>query len=162
MSKTSIPQIFDEVNRAPTRAAKIAALRAYDHPILRGMLQINFNPEVKLQLPVGTPPYKRDDKIPAGYSETNLFAEFRRMYIWLEPNINLTKTKKEQLFIQMLEGIHWSEAEALCLAKDKKLQTKYKSLKEDLVREAFPNLLPEKQKVEAVPKAKKAKSLSAS
>ena len=62
----------------------------------------------------------------------------------------------------MLEGIHWSEAEALCLAKDKKLQTKYKSLKEDIVREAFPNLLPEKQKVEAAPKAKKAKSLSAS
>jgi hypothetical protein len=65
-----------------------------------------------------------------------------------------------------LEGIHWSEAEAVCLAKDKKLQTKYKSLKEDIVREAFPNLLPEKQKVEAkvvaAPKAKKAKSLSAS
>jgi hypothetical protein len=88
------------------------------------------------------------------------------MYVWLDPNINLTRLKKEQLFIQMLEGIHWSEAEALCLAKDKKLQTKYKSLKEDIVREAFPNLLPEKQKVEAkveaATKAKKVKSLSVS
>jgi hypothetical protein len=158
MSKTSIPQIFDEVNRAPTRAAKIAALRAYDHPILRGMLQINFNPEVKLQLPAGTPPYKRDEKIPAGYSETNLFAEFRRMYIWLDPNINLNKMKKEQLFIQMLEGIHWTEADDLCLAKDKKLETKYKTIKEDLVREAFPDVLPPtapKEKKE--PAAKKEK-----
>ena len=38
----------------------------------------------------------------------------------------------------MLEGIHWTEAEALCLAKDRKLHTKYKYLKEYMVREAFP------------------------
>ena len=115
-----------------------------------------------MSLPEGEPPYKKDTAVPAGYSESNLYVEFRRFYIWLQNDVNLTRARKEQLFIQMLEGIHWSEAEALCLAKDKKLQTKYKSLKEDIVREAFPNLLPDKQKVEAAPKAKKAKSLSAS
>ena len=83
------------------------------------------------------------------------------MYIWLEPNVNLNKFRKEQLFVQMLEGIHWTEAEAVCLAKDKKLQTKYKSLKEELIREAFPGLLPEKKKVEAI-KPKKDSSLNAS
>jgi hypothetical protein len=62
--------------------------------------------------------------------------------------------RKEQLFTQMLEGIHWTEAEAVCLAKDKKLQTKYKSLKEDLVREAFPHILPAKKKLEPTPKKK--------
>jgi hypothetical protein len=64
--------------------------------------------------------------------------------------------RKEQLFTQMLEGIHWSEAEAVCLAKDKKLQTKYKSLKEDLIREAFPNILPAKKKAEPTAKKKTA------
>ena len=78
------------------------------------------------------------------------------MYIWLDENINLTKMRKEQLFTQMLEGIHWSEAEAVCLAKDKKLQTKYKSLKEDLVRESFPNILPAKKKAEPTTKKKTA------
>jgi len=164
--KTTIPQIFEEVEKASGKDSKVKVLRAYDHPILRGMLQINFDSNVKLALPEGEPPFKKDTAIPVGYSETNLYAEFRRMYVWLDPNINLTKIKKEQLFVQLLEGIHWTEAEALCLAKDKKLQTKYKSLKEDIVREAFPNLLPEKQKVEAkveaVPKAKKVKSLSVS
>jgi len=70
------------------------------------------------------------------------------------------------LFIQMLEGVHWTEAEVICLAKDKKLNTKYKSLKEDLVREALPNILPPKQEVKAAPKKeakpKKDSSLNAS
>ena len=168
--KTLIPQIFEEVEKASGKDSKVKVLRAYDHPILRGMLQINFDPNVKLDLPEGEPPFKKDTNIPMGYSETTLFSEFRRMYVWLDPNINLTKIKKEQLFIQMLEGIHWTEAEALCLSKDKKLQTKYKSLKEDIVREAFPGLLPapipkelaKLTKEKVATKVKKSKSLSAS
>jgi hypothetical protein len=62
--KTLVPQIFDEVERTQTKQAKINCLRAYDHPVLRGMLQINFNPNFKLDLPSGMPPYKRDEKIP--------------------------------------------------------------------------------------------------
>ena len=168
--KTTIPQIFEEVEKASGKDSKVRVLRAYDHPILRGMLQINFDPTVTLDLPEGEPPFKKDITIPLGYSETNLFAEFRRMYVWIDRNINVTKIKKEQLFIQLLEGIHWTEAEAVCLAKDKKLQTKYKSLKEDIVREAFPGLLPapipeelaKLVKPKGEPKAKKAKSLSVS
>ena len=44
--KTLVPQIFEEVERTPTKQAKINCLRAYDHPVLRGMLQINFNPNL--------------------------------------------------------------------------------------------------------------------
>ena len=44
----------------------------------------------------------------------------------------------------MLEGLHASEAEVIILAKDKKLSTKYKSLKEDIIREAYPVTLPPK------------------
>ena len=159
--RTTIPQIFEEVEKTNGKDKKIAVLRSYHSPQLEGVLQINFNLDVKLDLPEGEPPFKKDEKIPIGYSETNLYAEFRRMYIWLEPNVNLNKFRKEQLFVQMLEGIHWTEAEAVCLAKDKKLQTKYKSLKEELVREAFPGLLPEKKIVEAT-KPKKDTSLNAS
>jgi hypothetical protein len=102
--RTTIPQIFEEVEKTNGKDKKIAVLRSYHSPQLEGVLQINFNPDVKLDLPEGEPPFKKDEKIPIGYSETNLYAEFRRMYIWLEPNINLSKIKKEQLFVQMLEG----------------------------------------------------------
>lgn len=154
--KTLVPQVFDEVEKAPTREAKIKVLRAYDHMVVRGILRINYDPKIKMKLPEGEPPFKKDTSLPAGYSETNLFAEFRRFYIWLNDDVQLDKQRKEHLFIQLLEGIHWTEAEVVCLAKDKKLQTRYKSLKEDLVREAYPELLPPPEKKEV--KEVKAKS----
>lgn len=161
--RTTIPQVFDEVEKAATKESKIRVLRAYDHPVIRNILRMNFDPAIKVYLPEGEPPFKKDTSVPMGYSETNLFAEFRRFYIWLDPNINLTRTRKEQLFVQMLEGIHWTEAELVCLAKDKELTKKYKSLKEDLVRDAFPDLLPPAVKVpEKVKSTKKKASLDAS
>lgn len=144
--RTTIPQILEEVERTSSQENKIKVLRSYENPVLRGILQINFNLAVKVHLPEGEPPFKKDKEIPIGYSETNLFAEWRRFYIWLNENSNLSKIRKEQLFIQFLEGIHWTEAEVVCLAKDRKLQSKFVSVKEDLVREAFPDLLPAPKK----------------
>jgi hypothetical protein len=144
--RTSIHQVLEEMDKAKSKEAKLNVLRAYDHVVLRGILQINYDPRVKFNLPEGEPPFKKDTSIPNGYSETSLFTEFRRFYIWLDSNVNLTRMRKEQLFIQMLEGIHWTEAEVVCLAKDRKLDTKYKSLKEDFVREVWPDLLPPKVK----------------
>jgi len=144
--KTSVPQILEEVERTVGRENKIKVLKAYEHQVLRGILQINYDPRVKINLPEGEPPFKKDTSIPVGYSETNLYTEFRRFYIWLDAGVNLTKMRKEQLFMQMLEGLHWSESELVCLAKDRKIQTKYKSIKEDLVREAYPDLMPPKVK----------------
>lgn len=164
--KTTVPQVFEEVEKAPTREAKIKVLRAYDHMVVRGILRINYDPKITMKLPEGEPPFKKDTSVPVGYSETNLFAEFRRFYIWLNDDVQLTKQRKEHLFIQFLEGIHWSEAEIVCLAKDKKLQTRYKSLKEDLVREAYPELLPPAEKTEVkevkAKQVKKKASLDAS
>jgi hypothetical protein len=140
--RTIIPQVLEEVEKQKTKESKIKILRDYVSPVLRGILQVNFNSDVKVYLPEGEPPYKKDKEIQIGYSETNLFAEWRRFYIWLDPNSKVNKVRKEQLFIQFLEGIHWSEAEVVCLAKDRKLQSKFGSLTEDLVREAFPDLLP--------------------
>jgi hypothetical protein len=164
--KTTIPQIFEELEKSGSKESRVKVLRAYDHPILRGILQINFDPSVKVYLPEGEPPFKKDTSIPIGYSETNLYSEFRRFYIWLKPDINLNRARKEQLFVQFLEGIHWTEAEVILAAKDRKLQTKYKSLKEDIVREAFPGMLPPpaivSKKKEAEAATKKSESLNAS
>ena len=50
--------------------------------------------------------------------------------------------KRESLFIELLESLHYTEAELICLIKDGKLTEKYPSITEKLVRETFPNLLP--------------------
>ena len=47
------------------------------------------------------------------------------------------------MFIQLLEGIHYTEAELVLAVKDRKLTHKWPSVSADLVRAAFPTLLPE-------------------
>jgi hypothetical protein len=43
------------------------------------------------------------------------------------------------MFVQLLEGLHKTEAEVICLTKDKKLQKKYRITKA-VVQEAFPQI----------------------
>lgn len=54
-------------------------------------------------------------------------------------NSNLSSLRRENMFIQMIEGLHPLEAEIICLVKDKKLQSKYKITKE-IVSEAYPDI----------------------
>ena len=149
-----VSEILDKFEVAKTREEKIAVLRNNVTDPLLVLLRLNYDHMLKMDLPEGEPPFRKDTDKPIGYSESSLQLELRRFYVWLNPATNLPKIKKESLFVNMLEGIHWTEAEALCLAKDRKLQTRYKSLKEDIVREAFPLALtpnPVKVKEEKAP-----------
>ena len=143
-----VSEILDKFELAKTREEKITVLKNNVTDPLLVLLRLNFDHMLKMDLPEGEPPFRKDTDKPIGYNESSLQLELRRFYVWLEPSTNLPKLKKESLFVNMLEGIHWTEAEALCLAKDRKLHTKYKSLKEDMVREAFPLALTPKPLVE--------------
>jgi len=153
-----VSEILDKFEVAKTREEKIAVLKNNVTDPLLVLLRLNYDHMLKMDLPDGEPPFRKDTDKPIGYNESSLQLELRRFYVWLEPSTNLPKLKKESLFVSLLEGIHWTEAEALCLAKDRKLHTKYKSLKEDIVREAFPLALTPKPpvdkteaKVESIP-----------
>ena len=156
-----VSEMLEDVEKAKSRAEKIDLLRQYDRPDFITVIRLNFDPNLSLDLPEGEPPFKKELDVPMGMSHTNLLKEVRRFYIWLDKNTNLPKLKKESLFINLLEGLHWTEAEALILAKDRKLTKKYKTLKEDLIREAFPFALPPIQEAEK-PAPKKAKASRAS
>ena len=146
-----VSEILDKFEAAKTREEKIAVLKNNVTDPLLVLLRLNYDHMLSMGLPEGEPPFRKDTDKPIGYSESSLQLELRRFYVWLDPKTTLPKLKKESLFVNMLEGIHWTEAEALCLAKDRKLHTKYKTLKEDIVREAFPLALtpkPVKEKEE--------------
>ena len=143
-----VSEILDKFEVAKTREEKIAVLKNNVTDPLLVLLRLNYDHMLKMDLPEGEPPFRKDTDKPIGYNESSLQLELRRFYVWLDPRTNLPKIKKESLFVSLLEGIHWTEAEALCLAKDRKLHTKYKSLKEDMVREAFPLALTPKPPVE--------------
>ena len=87
-------------------------------------------------MPEGKPPYKPNEYVD---QEGILFSEARKLYLFVEGgNNNLTKMRREMLFIQFIEGIDKNDAELICAVKDKKLP--FKSLTADVVKQAFPNL----------------------
>jgi len=137
-----VPEILDLVEKTKNKADKVKVLKQNETPGIRGILRLNFDSNVKFDLPEGEPPYKKDKDKPIGYHETNLITEVKRFYIWVDPKQNISRLRKEQLFVEMCEGLHYTEAEVLCLAKDRKLISKYKSLNKDLVHEAYPGLIP--------------------
>lgn len=137
-----VSELFDLVEKEKTQEGKERLLRAHDNMVVRTILYLNYNPDVKFHLPEGEPPFKKDKDKPLGFQETTLTLEMRRFYIWVKPETSISNLKRESLFINMLEGLHYTEAELLCLVKDKKMETRYPSISEDVVRKCFANLLP--------------------
>ena len=130
-------EILVKVNNAKDKSKKIEVLREHDSVPLRQVLKGAFDPKIKWDLPEGTPPYKENDA-PAGTEHTTLHTEARRLWYFVEgANDKLTKSKKEMMFIQMLEGLHKDDAALMVAVKDKALNKKYKGLTDAVVKEAF-------------------------
>jgi len=130
-------EILTKVNNAKDKSKKIAVLKENDSVPLRQVLKGAFDPNIKWDLPEGTPPYKENDA-PAGTEHTTLYTEARRLWHFVEgADQKLSKTKKETMFIQMLEGLHADDAKLMIAVKEKELNTVYKGLTDAVVKEAF-------------------------
>ena len=135
--KELISEIFTKINNAKDKPKKIEVLRRYDTPGMRMILKGAFDPKIEWELPEGTPPYI-ENEAPAGTEHTYLEVEARRLYNFAKGGNNtINKIRKETLFIQMLEGLHASEAKVLIDVKNKSLNKTYKGLTSDMVKEAF-------------------------
>jgi len=137
--KLLISEVLQKVSNAKTKVEKVKLLRQYNTPALRSLLIANYDDSVISMLPKGEVPYVPNDA-PAGTEHTKLEHEFRKLYLFFKGGSNsLQQSKRESLFIQMLEGLHEDEARVLCLVKDKTLGKKYKITKA-CVEEAFPSI----------------------
>jgi hypothetical protein len=125
------------VSNPKTKAAKIKILHENNTNALRSLLIINFDESVVSLLPEGSVPYEANDA-PAGTEHTLLEKEYRKLYLFFKGgSSSLKQSQRENLFIQMLEGLQEEEAELLILAKDKALNKKYR-ITRACVEEAFP------------------------
>tara|TARA_B100001564_G_C20595042_1_gene649800 strand:- start:1 stop:465 length:465 start_codon:yes stop_codon:yes gene_type:complete len=132
-----ISEILDKVSKIKSKKDKVKFLQDNNTDSLRMVLKSAFDPKIKWLLPEGDVPYKRNDA-PEGTEHSVLAYEARKLYHFLEGgNADISQGKRETMFIQMLEGLHESEADVLCAAKDKVLHQKYKGLSEPVVKEAF-------------------------
>ena len=132
-----LSEVLTKVNNAKTKDKKIAVLKQHDSEALRMVIKSSFDPKIKWVLPEGSVPFKPNEA-PEGTEHTLLSQEAKRLYHFIEGADNQTpRMKKETMFIQMLEGLHYSEAEVICHAKDKVLHQKYKGVSDNVVNTAF-------------------------
>ncbi len=136
--KLLMHEILQKVSNAKTKKEKIALLERFNTPALRMLFIINFDDSVVSLLPPGDVPFT-PNSAPEGTEHTILEKEARLLHHFFKGGSNVSQTKREQMFIQMLEGLNSGEAEALILAKDKKIGKRWKITKA-AVSEAFPSI----------------------
>jgi hypothetical protein len=132
-----ISEILEKVSKVKTKKDKVNILREHDHQSLRMVIKSSFDPKIEWALPDGDVPYTRNDA-PEGTEHSSLSYESRKLYHFIRGGDNqINQNKRESMFVQMLEGLHESEAAVLVAAKDKKLHQMYKGLSKNVVMEAF-------------------------
>ena len=136
--KLLISEVMKKASNAKTKAEKIKILQENNSQALRSVLKWNFEPKIISDIPEGEVPFKRNDA-PIGTEHTMLEREAKNLWRFIKGANSLARFKREQLFIQMLEGLHESEADIICLVKDKQLHKKYRITKA-VVTSAFPNI----------------------
>ena len=134
-----IHEILELVSQQKPAVKKIEVLQEYRTEALTAVLIWNFDNSVVSLVPEGDVPYEKND-VPVGTDHTSLRKEWKNLYHFVQGgNATLSTMRRESMFIQMLEGLHPSEAEIICLVKDKRLNSKYKMTK-SIVEKAFPDI----------------------
>lgn len=132
-----LSEVLKKVHNAKTKDKKVNLLRENDSDALRMVIKSSFDPKIEWLIPEGEVPYEANEA-EEGTEHTVLRKEARKLYRFVKGgDDNLVGFKRENMFIQMLEGLHKSEAEVIIAAKDKSLHKKYKGLSDNVVKEAF-------------------------
>ena len=130
-------EIATKVNNAKDKPRKLKVLKEHDSVPLRQVLKGAFDPKIEWVLPPGDVPYTANDA-PIGTEHTLLHMEAKRLYLFTKGGDgSLSNTKRETLFIQMLEGLCAEEAAFLVTFVNKRVNNEYKGFTANLVKDAF-------------------------
>lgn len=136
--KLGVAEILEKTSSMTSRSDRIRMLQENDGVALQTVLRGAFDPTVKWLLPEGAPPYKPNDLVD---QEHIFYHECRKMYLFVEGgNPGLKQLRRESLFVQLLETVSADDAKLLLAIKDKYLP--YPGVTPDIIKEAFPGLLP--------------------
>jgi hypothetical protein len=136
--RIGVAEFLKKVGQLKKRDEKVEALKMNNSFVLQTTLQGIFDPRIKFQLPDGDVPYQ-PNKLPD--LENVYIRECRLLKHFVEGGTpGLAQIKRETMFIEFLENVSPADAEMVVLMKDKKHP--FKGLNADMVREAFPDLLP--------------------
>ena len=135
--KLLMHEILTKVNNAKDKPKKIAVLRENDTPGLRRIIKGSFDPNISWDLPEGAPPFIANEA-PEGTEHSLLENESKKFWHFVTgADAATSKTRKETMFVQILEALHKDEADIAIKMKDKELHKHYKGLSTAVVKEAF-------------------------
>jgi len=140
MAEFNILETLEMVDKAKTREEKRQVLTDRDNFATRALLQLNYHPDVKWHLPPGAPPYTPGQV--ADSTPNSLHFEIKKMDYYVDPSPHdLPLLRRESMFVELLERLDPEDAKLLLAVKDRKLS--YKGLSYKLVKDTWPNLLPD-------------------
>lgn len=132
-------EIFDEFEKATTKADRIRILRENDHPRFREFLVYAFTDQIEFDVEI---PNYRPALEPAGLNFAYLDTEMSKLYRFIKNHPKrsdgLTPKKQSSLLLVVLESLHKDEADLLVRLIKRDLGIKY--LTKNLVMEAFPGI----------------------
>ena len=132
-----IHEVLKKVHNAKTKEKKVEILRDNNSDALRIIIKGSFDPNIEWVVPEGDVPYNKNEA-PEGTEHTQLFQESKKLWRFIKgADTKTPQWKKENMFVQILEGLSQGEAEVVVAAKDKKLHQVYKGLSAAVVKEAF-------------------------
>ena len=158
-------EVFDLVEKQRSNAKKVEVLQEYKDPSMMAIFIWNYDPSLVSAVPSGDVPFadareigvvgndttfsdsmnkqlKTDEMLDSygSNNRTTIRKEYNNFRNFIHGgNAELSKIRRETMFINLLQGLHPREAEIVCLVKDKRLQDRYK-ISFDVVKEAFPEI----------------------
>ena len=154
MAEFNILETLDLVGKAKTREEKRQVLIDRDNFATRALLQLNYHPDVKWHLPPGKPPYTPGQV--ADSTPNSLHFEVKKFDYYVDPSPHdLPMLRRESMFVELLERVDPNDAILILAVKDRKLS--YKGLSYKLVKDTWPDLLPDIEEKEDSPPTRKEK-----
>ena len=158
-------EVFDLVVKQRSNAKKVEVLQEYKDPSMMAVFIWNYDPSLVSAVPLGDVPFadareigvvgndttfsdsmnkqlKTDEMLDSygSNNRTTIRKEYNNFRNFIHGgNAELSKIRRETMFINLLQGLQPREAEIICFVKDKKLQEKY-NISFDVVKEAFPEI----------------------
>lgn len=132
-------EFLQKVAKLKRTQEKVDALKHNDSIQLRIILQGAFDPSVVWLLPPGEPPYKPNELVDQQHV---LLKECEKLRYFIKGFYdNLNQTKRETMFVELLERVDPEDAKLLCAIKDKKLP--FNGITLQHVKEGLPGLIAE-------------------
>lgn len=115
MARQGLSEILEETTKqSPEHQGEY--LRRQWNPTLGQLIRYAYDGTFEWDLPEGEPPYTPNQFLD---QESNLYTETRRLYVFMKgTGDHVPQSRKEMLFVQLLESLSKADAILLCKIKD--------------------------------------------